>query len=537
MKNNYKVEFQDKYFGSLLGAVIGDALGWPQEDRGMRIGKNFQPNPRFQKWNRKSGNRFSAYEEEITPGSYSDDSQLLFATARSLQNKNWFSHFVKVELPTWLVYERGGGGATKRAADLWSNGNPPWKLEKQKKEDIKKYFEAGGNGVTMRILPHVFSTFENPNEIYRQVLLNGIATHGHPRALLSAILYAKAMQYQIGKEDVLAYGELVDYLIKEKHEWSVFPNLYNLEDWKESAHLFTEGKYMDIWEETSNELIEGLNVIKNALSQGLMDKTTQTLTKLNCFNPKNRGAGTVACLVAIYIASKYASDPVTGLLEISFLQNTDSDTNASMVGGLLGSVHGTEWIIPEWYEVQDYEYIRHLVKNLNSEKSINTPSIWHWSERNNFKKNLVASEVGSKYVLNTFGEIELVEKIKHKSITRNIEPVTYKFLSKQGQSLYIKLVNKVGVTDPNIKPVNYDQASKKISFSINDLEKLIDMIPQRITTKKTFSIILEMVNNIGNLNTSNPLEVEKFASKYVQKGYDLNIIVELVKLIHDNNKK
>ncbi len=118
MKNNFKVEFEDKYLGAFLGAAVGDAIGWPQEDRSMRIGKSFKPNPQFQKWYRRGGNRFSPYEEVIDPGSYSDDTQLLFATARSLENKNWFSHFVKIELPTWLLYERGGGGSYKKEPQI-----------------------------------------------------------------------------------------------------------------------------------------------------------------------------------------------------------------------------------------------------------------------------------------------------------------------------------------------------------------------------------------------------------------------------------
>ncbi|MGG4110145.1 ADP-ribosylglycohydrolase family protein [Bacillus vallismortis] len=532
MKNILKVEFEDKYLGAFLGAVVGDAIGWPQEDRSMRIGKNFKPKPQFQKWYRRSGNKYLPHEEVIDPGSYSDDTQLLIATARSLENKNWFSHFVKVELPTWLLYERGGGGATKRAADLWSNGHPPWKLEKQKKADIKRYFEAGGNGVTMRILPHVFNSFANPSEISHQVFLNGIATHGHPKALLSAILYSKALEYQIKKEDVLAYGELIEYLLKERDEWSNFPDLNNLEDWKESANFFTSGNYMKIWEETSVELIEGLYIIKNALNQGLMDKTHQTLTRLNCFDSKIRGAGTVACLVAIYIASKYASDPVRGLLEISFLENTDSDTNASMVGGLLGSIHGTEWIIPEWYEVQDYDYLCKLVQNLKKEKSNNNPTLWHWSEKNKFKRLLPSIGIGDKLILNTFGEIELVKKINHKPLTKNIEPVTYKFLSSQGQSLYIKLVNKIEKNNIHTKIVPVKN-NKRIVFEEDDLEKLIDLIPPRITAKKTFSIILDLIQNIDNLDTKNESEIKAYASKFIRKGYELDLIVNLIKGIKE----
>jgi|GEM_PF-3160832 len=536
MTSSSKVEFLDKYFGSLLGAVIGDALGWPQEDRSMRVGKMLQRKTQFQKWTRRNGFRYLAYEEEISPGSYSDDSQLLFATARSLQYINWFSHFVKVELPTWLVYERGGGGATKRAADLWSKGQPPWKLEKQKREYIKKYFNAGGNGVTMRILPHVFYCYGNLNEISNQVFLNGIATHGHPRALLSAILYSWALHYHIGKEDVLGYGELVEYLLNEKDKWSTFPNLNNLEGWKEAANLFTNGQYMNIWEETAEELVKGLTIIKNALDQGMLDRTNETLTKLNCFDKKTRGAGTVACLVAIYIASKYASDPVAGLMEVSFLKDSDADTNASMVGGLLGSIHGTEWIIPDWYLVQDYDYIRTLVNKLNAEKNSTNPRLWHWSDRDNFKKKLENLEIGDKLVLCPFGHIELVEKIKNKPITRNVDPTTYKFLSDQGQTLYINVSKKVIPNTNSIALKRTDKLNKKILLGVNEIEKLINLIPPRISAKKTLTIILNLLDNIEDLDVNNEKVIESLASRYVQKGFELNTVIEIIKLVVNSNK-
>ncbi|MDF3555395.1 ADP-ribosylglycohydrolase family protein [Bacillus cereus] len=538
MTSNFKVEFLDKYLGSLAGAIIGDALGWPQEDRGKKVGKHAYPQAQFQKWTKKSGFGNLTYYEEITPGSYSDDSQLLFATARSLQHANWFSHFVRVELPTWLVYERGGGGATKRSANLWSNGKPPWKFDSQKKSDIEKYFKAGGNGVTMRILPHVFNCHSNENldELSQQVLLNGIATHGHPRALLSAILYAWALQYQVNKEDTLGYGELVAYLLEEKKHWMKFPSLNNLDDWKEAADLFTNGNYMDIWEETGKELVDGLMIIKEALDRGLMDKTDYTLTKLNCFNPKIRGAGTVASLISIYIASKYASDPVTGLLEVSFLKNSDADTNASMVGGLLGTIHGTEWIIPDWYLVQDYEYMRNIVNTLSTKKADLTPKLWHWTEKNKFKDTLDIIKIGDERVLSVFGNIKLIDKIKHKPMSVNINPITYQFLSDQGQTIYINITKKnESIYTP---PVNKHSVNlnRKISLELNEIEKLIAIMPSRVTTKKTLAIISEILKGIDSIDINNRKEIENFANQFVQKGYEMNLIMELISLIVKSNK-
>lgn len=79
--------------GALLGAAVGDALGWPQEDRSQRIDQNrscpsAKASRSFVSWRRRSGGRFYAHEEVIKAGEYSDDTQLILATARSLLFKD-----------------------------------------------------------------------------------------------------------------------------------------------------------------------------------------------------------------------------------------------------------------------------------------------------------------------------------------------------------------------------------------------------------------------------------------------------------------
>lgn len=123
----------EKFLGSLLGVAIGDALGWPQE-RGKESSKNKQSSS-FKQWKKSSGYGKSYSEEIIQRGSYSDDTQLTLATSRALNYTNFLSYFGRIELPSWLLYERGGGGATKRAARSWAKGVPPWK---QNKSNTKK---------------------------------------------------------------------------------------------------------------------------------------------------------------------------------------------------------------------------------------------------------------------------------------------------------------------------------------------------------------------------------------------------------------
>src|SRR5215471_15049583 len=69
----------------------------------------------------------------IGAGEYSDDTQLLLATTRSLlYGEQWAKYLSHYELPLWLLYERGGGGATKRAAAAWQRNVTPWGEENAK---------------------------------------------------------------------------------------------------------------------------------------------------------------------------------------------------------------------------------------------------------------------------------------------------------------------------------------------------------------------------------------------------------------------
>jgi ADP-ribosylglycohydrolase len=182
---------KDKAVGSMIAAAVGDAIGWPYEGRSRRLqAAKFSLNDpfpsRFSGWIR-SGARSEPYREPIKPGEYSDDTQLLLATARSLLHcDNWQKRFALVELPSWLLYERGGGGATKRAAQSWLAGTAPWESPRFRDQ----FFEAGGNGVCMRILPHILAHRESEVPLISQdIVANGLMTHGHPRALIGALLH------------------------------------------------------------------------------------------------------------------------------------------------------------------------------------------------------------------------------------------------------------------------------------------------------------------------------------------------------------
>lgn len=349
-----------KGVGAMLGAAFGDALGWPNE-RIAKSNASQQTQGRlhdFKRWTRRSGGRFFPHEEIIEEGEYSDDTQLILCLSRSLQKgERWWEHFTQVELPFWSVYERGGGGATKRAVESWLDGVMPWSSSR-KPQDVKRYYDAGGNGVAMRVLPHVLLLGEKEfPKIATNIFLDGIATHGHPRALLGALAYGFALWAAFRKDSKLAYGELVEELIKNVDLWSALPATPSIPpEWRSQAEKSLQN-YMKLWESAKAEVMEYLEVCRAELSKGALSLDDDVLKKLQCFNSKISGAGTVAAIASVYLASRHAADPINGVVKAAFAIGSDTDTIASMSGGLLGCINGSDWLSPVKQGIQDAAYI------------------------------------------------------------------------------------------------------------------------------------------------------------------------------------
>ena len=54
---------KEKYTGALIGAAIGDALGWPNEQNSKNIRKNRNSIRTYVEWNRRAGGKYWPHEE------------------------------------------------------------------------------------------------------------------------------------------------------------------------------------------------------------------------------------------------------------------------------------------------------------------------------------------------------------------------------------------------------------------------------------------------------------------------------------------
>lgn len=364
--------------GALLGAAVGDALGWPQEDRSKIVGGNaarrIDPTPHFRDWVRHGGSRYASYLDPVRAGEYSDDTQLMLAVARAcLHGPDWLRWLTTVELPQWPLYERGGGGAVLRAARSWARGRPPWHAESDKDAAaVDRYFQAGGNGVAMRVAPHAIVAAlegQSQDELSRRVIRDGISTHGHPHALIGALLHTASLARALTKTGTLEYGEMLDWLLDDR-SWMSPAILFDGTDsgWQDNYRDLSRRRSnysTHAWDEVAEQTLRALYTVRNSLDRGSLANDQATLEAIGCFDGRRSGAGTVSAVAALYVASRSASRPVSGLLRTAFLHGSDTDTIASMTGSLLGAVHGTSWLGAMGHQVQDGPYLTELARQLD----------------------------------------------------------------------------------------------------------------------------------------------------------------------------
>lgn len=350
----------DRAEGMFLGAAAGDALGWPQELRGGLVGgkdarQSRQPAPHYDSWVRRSGSRYEGfYLDQVNAGEYSDDTQLMCAVARSyLSGDSWTDWFGSVELPTWLVYQRGGGRAVLAAARSWAERRHPWvdTGSVRSAAKVRDFRQAGGNGAAMRVAPHVLAT-EGEHDLIQNVLLDASTTHGHPRALIGALVYALALQESFKASETVEYGQL----LRAARRGLIEP--YRARDILGSYIGFEYDGFEEEWHRVLLETVSLLDLADDAIRHNSLVDDDLVLERLGILG-KDGGAGNRTAVAAIYIASRGAARPSSALLSAAFMSEADTDTVGSMVGGILGAIHGTSWL-KDLLAVQDATYIRDL---------------------------------------------------------------------------------------------------------------------------------------------------------------------------------
>ncbi len=347
----------EKAEAAFIGALAGDALGWRAENGGVLVG--VEPGAPFE----FGGWRFTGTTEEVEPGGTSDDSQLTLAVARSRVHggleggSDWWPVWTETELPLWWLYERGGGRATRNAAASWALECAPWDIEDH--GALKAYFHAGGNGVAIRVMPHVIAHLSGatPEALMKDVFLDGVTTHGHPRALVGAQVQALAGFLLAQNKVENTPGALIEAVL------GYFPwhPPRSLPVWWKAADQAMGWSHEAQWQDAAQEMKRLLQVAQVAVEGGM--PADEVVDELGARGPMG-GAGTVAVAAALHLVSRWQSDPLGAVVFAAESQGTDADSIGAMTGGLLGLALGRRWQPSAWDRVQDAGLAKSLAKRL-----------------------------------------------------------------------------------------------------------------------------------------------------------------------------
>lgn len=364
-----------KIKGAIKLAAIGDALGWITEfeksTAGLKQKYNTERIENFLPWEKKVGGRFWGHIEKIETGAYSDDTQLTLSVARSIQNDGKVNqeYFAEIELPAWLEYARGAGRTIKISAKKIQRKSASWHnnfYSIKKKKGYFKYIEAGANGAAMRILPIALVNVGNHNQMYNDIFANSIITHGHPRAIIGALLYGVSIQKMIlyRKDDF----DPIHYLTQLGNNIEKDLSLDNLADEKikKWANKWSEEKKINFRVVYDDVVQEVLADLRKVYSQLKIEKYKDLLSELGCYAPETSGSGTKTVIAGIYLTLKHSSEPKEAVLDAVNSLGADTDSIAAFAGGLVGSLHGHNIIPDKWRMVQDMNYLDKVAERINA---------------------------------------------------------------------------------------------------------------------------------------------------------------------------
>lgn len=367
----------DRYYrpiaGALIGAAAADALGWITEFvRGTEHLRSLYRTDYvndYRPWQKVSGGRFNAYVDHINSGEYSDDTQLTLAVARSIRSDGTvdIEHFSKVELPLWLDYARGGGRTITAAARAIQRKSVSWNTNfftVRSARGEQDYRQAGANGAAMRVAPLALANPDRPEVMTEGVWMTAVVTHGHPRAIISALAYAEALRQALRSQlKPLSITGMVSNLQEYVADASV-PDSEPFKVWLSIWNKRSIRPFEDVWRDSKRELLDGLDRIGQAEGR---DDTPALLRSLGCFEPATRGSGTGTVLAALGIFIARTND-LRGAVETAINQlGSDTDTIGAFVGGLAGAWSGLDAVPSQWAKrLQDYEYFMRVATELAS---------------------------------------------------------------------------------------------------------------------------------------------------------------------------
>ena len=285
-----------------LGIQIGDALGMPVESRTAKEIKE-----KYGRIERMISPKDHKYLSDNKAGTYTDDTQLTLAVAKGLiaDPLNMDSQ-VKFHLDAFNKSTSGWGRSTREAVSRLANGCT-WQTSGQ----LNGEFTGKGNGVSMKVSP-VAALFDlyDENKVVSFIKKLSLMTHRTNMAVISGMTQSFAVRY---------------CLMTNEKEF----NSNTFIEWVLSGANIGNNEFPDVCEEKDNLYLRLKSLKKHN------EYTTKKIIE-------DYNGGTCYCYNSLpftYLFFLKDYDSIDAMYNV-IAAGGDTDTNASMVGGLLGALHG-----------------------------------------------------------------------------------------------------------------------------------------------------------------------------------------------------
>ncbi len=367
----------------------GDALGLPVEfgavDRVESLVEWTDP---------KSGRKYKK-------GTYSDDTQLTLAIARSIWNSEFHpEYFAYVELPMWYYYRIGAGKSTTKAALNFFSPRIQWY-----QNSYPGYTEAGGSGSAMRISPILLS-IEGKEKIVDALFKSTIITHGHPVAIIGTLLLGSVLEEIKNSKDI-SFETFKEYVEISKE---LLTKDETLREWTKIQKPDFNGIYGKVYEKT-------LEILKRLPSV----KDEEEIYEISGENKRpGGGISTVITAVGLYIL--HTDELEKAVLTAANKKGSDTDTITSMLCAMIG--FSSIKIDLPLDEVMDARYLDELeIKTING----------------GVKRDIPRSVIRNYAV-------ELEKSLKQKTLPTQPHPIFGKLTIVETTDYYIEAVTEEGQT-------------------------------------------------------------------------------------------
>ncbi|WP_084537943.1 ADP-ribosylglycohydrolase family protein [Nocardia puris] len=331
----------------MLWAAWADALGWISE---LTTAENFRRRTQGRAltepfaWERNIGGR-SGPRVKLPAGCYSDDTQLRLATARAISSAGFdVEAFSRVELPVWQSYALGGGRSTKAASASMAKQTANWAAN-----FYSGWEKSGGNGAAMRIQPHVYASpdLQSYGHI-DDVIKNSIVTHGHPNALVGAVLHAAALTVAMAEQRPPGPDNW-NRIIEVAHEsFEIFNHCAELAAYWRPRWESVTGRRFDIeWHNTVDhakrllyESVDAYDALHASRNDRVMAGAAYELLVrvLSLDDARTVGNGLTTSIAAIVLAGALPDHPAQSAQLSAARLNTDTDTIATMAAAIVGAL-------------------------------------------------------------------------------------------------------------------------------------------------------------------------------------------------------